>query len=80
MAARTRLLEALIGGPEIGHKAPSMTPAEAAEAWELFQTAVPGPKRYYSGMGLGDPAYVFQPGVVALGHGRAGFLGIVEDD
>ena len=80
VAARTHLLEALIGGPEIGHTVLSMTPAEAAEAWDLFQAAVPGAKCYYTGMGLGDPLYVYRPGVVAVGRGRAGFFGIVEGD
>ena len=39
-----------------------------------------GPKSYYVGMGLGNPAYIFGDGVAIVSELHAGLLWVVEGD
>lgn len=78
--ARRHTAEALAGGMAVGHLAETI-PRETAEGlFDEFEAFFDLPRRDYVRMGLGDPAYVFQQGVVILTPRLVGILWVVEDD
>lgn len=79
-AARQHTLEALVGGPSIGHTKPTMTQGRAECYFERFEQLFEEPRKYYTGMAFGDARHVFSSGVAIISHKRAGVLWIVEDD
>jgi hypothetical protein len=78
--AKQHTLEALVGASSIGHTKPTMTRRKAERYFEQFEQMFEEPRKYFTGMGFGDPRYVFQYGVAIISHKRAGVLWIVESD
>lgn len=78
--AADHAVEALIGGPQIGHTAFTIGPAKALEFWNRFESLFSEPRHYYTGMGFGDPEHVFLHGAVIIDNHKAGILWIVESD
>lgn len=78
--ATVHVVEALVGGSSIGHLKNTMAPAEALELWSRFEALFVEPRRYYTGMDLGDSLYAYQYGTVVIAPNRAGLLWIVDGD
>ncbi len=70
----------LIGGADVGHARDTIAPATAASLWTQFRALFSPSARCFIGLGLGDPAHVFQRGVAVVDHRRAGYLGVIESD
>jgi hypothetical protein len=84
-AARTAVVEALVvealvGGPQIGHIEATIPASEAVEIWQRFRALFSPHAHFYGHLGFGDPEHVFSGGVVAVDHERAGALIVVESD
>jgi len=79
-AAGCHVIDALVGGAEIGHTRVTMPQSTAADFWDRFTALFPEPRRFFTGMGLGDSQHVFQYGAAVVGAGAAGILWIVESD
>ncbi|ULH17989.1 hypothetical protein MF271_23805 (plasmid) [Deinococcus sp. KNUC1210] len=69
----------LKGGSGIGHLVDTISPAKAAELATRFFALFRSPQAY-RGLGLADPFFVFEQGVVLLDDERAGCLLMIESD
>lgn len=78
--ARLAALAAMVGGPDIGHLQHTIPPERAEQLWRDFDQLFEEPKRYFGHLGLGNPDYVFQHGIVIVDQARAGILWVVESD
>lgn len=78
--AEQEVVTALVGGPEVGHVAQTMTPDQAAHFWRRFRGLFSERARYFMGLGLGSREYVFQRGIVIVDTHRAGTIYVVESD
>jgi hypothetical protein len=72
--ACTRLVNALVGGGSIGHTRETMSRAAAVQYWNRFRALFSGPVRFFAGLGLGRPEFVFQESIAIVGLARAGVL------
>ena len=80
LAAAAHVIAALVGGLEIGHARETMPMAEARPIWEAFRALFSTNARFFLGVGLGDPKYVFQHGAVVADDHKAGCLCVIEND
>ena len=78
--AKSVTVQALVGGPEVGHTDVTMPPDIAMKLWAEFESLFDSSRQYYVGMGFGDRDYVFLHGTAIVDHKRAGVLWIVESD
>ena len=78
--ARNHTIESLVGGRQIGHTKETMTEPTAGDLFDRFVAACGANPRFYIGLGIGDPRYVFMYGVLVVADERAGILWIVESD
>jgi hypothetical protein len=78
--AREHAVEALVGGPSVGHLRPTIPRSQAERFVQRFEELFDGPKSYYIGMGLGNRQHVFLHGVAIISRSRAGVLWVVESD
>lgn len=78
--ATAHIVEALVGGPEIGHTRVTIAPEKARQYWERFEALFSNPRHYYVGLGLGDSKYAYLHGVVVIDNSKAGALCIVDGD
>lgn len=78
--ARSHIIEVLVGGKAIGHLNNTISAEQAALFFDRFCLHFEEPMRFFAGLGLGDPAYVFLYGIVILDAARAGILWVVEGD
>jgi len=78
--AATHVVEALVGGPAIGHTRKTISPDKALGLWYRFESLFTEPRRYYMRIGFGSVEMAFQHGSVIIGGGRAGLLCIAESD
>ncbi|ULH18075.1 hypothetical protein MF271_24260 (plasmid) [Deinococcus sp. KNUC1210] len=69
----------LKGGSGIGHLADTISPVKAAELATRFFALFRSPQAY-RGLGLADPFFVFEQGVVLLDDERAACLLMIESD
>ena len=74
------IIESLVGGREIGHTRKTMSESTASELFERFVGLCGSNPRFYIGLEIGDPTYVFMYGVLIVADELAGLLWIVEDD
>jgi hypothetical protein len=79
-SAQAEVVAAPIGGGAIGHTRDTMSAASALQTWQRFASLFGPDRRYFIGMGLGDPRYVFQSGAAIVDATRAGYIGVVESD
>jgi hypothetical protein len=79
-AARSEVVQALVGGREIGQLLDTMNAELADQTWQHFTALFAADRRYYTGLALGDPACAFRRGAAIVDATRAGFLGVVESD
>ncbi len=78
--AREHVVESLVGGGQIGHLEQTMSAARAGELFDRL-VALCGPSpRFYAGLGIGNPEYVYLYGVLVVTAEIAGILWVVEDD
>lgn len=78
--ARNHIIEALVGGHSIGHTVDTVPGDLAEDIFEVFDSLFSKKKKYYMGMGLGKPEYVFQQGIAIVDNKKAGIIWIVEND
>jgi hypothetical protein len=79
-AATDQVVEALVGGPSIGHTQNTISPAVATGLWHRFEALVSEPRHYYVGMGFGNQERVFLYGAAIVGADVAGLVWVAEDD
>jgi hypothetical protein len=72
------VVEALRGGPEIGHGRDTVSAEEAVRLYARFLTFLPEPRSLYAGLGFGDRAYAHLRGVVVVSTDVAGVLWVVD--
>lgn len=70
----------LVGGSAVGHIKETFAPQDALDVWKAFRSLFLRDARFFCGVDLGDPAYVFREGAIIVDETRAGCLGVVEDD
>lgn len=80
VSARAHAVEALLGGRAVGHAMDTVPEPEALKIWEAFRGLFSPDARFFTGVGLGDSAYVFQSGVVVVDDVKAGCLCVIEND
>jgi hypothetical protein len=78
--ARQELLDALVGGFEIGHTSQTVGWDVAHDVWRRFEGLFGPDRRYYRGLGLGDRSCAFQRGIAIVDGDRAGMVCVVEND
>ena len=79
-AARGAVIEALVGGPGVGHTHDTIPPQDAERYFNIFTALFGSERQYYVRLGIGNSEYVFQRGALVVDQQRAGILWIVEDD
>jgi hypothetical protein len=79
-SARQQTVEALAGGPSIGHAHFTMSQDVAESFWERFDSLFGQEKRYYTQMGLGLRDYAYSRGVSIADRDSVGILWIIEND
>jgi hypothetical protein len=79
-SAQAEVVAALIGGGAIGHARDTMSAASAVQAWQRFASLFAPDRRYFIGMGLGDPGMCFSRARRSSDATRAGYIGVVESD
>ncbi len=77
--AQGQLIDVLTGGVHIGCRRPTIDAQQARNFFERFERFFAADSCYYSGMGLGNPEYALQHGLVAVDNARAGIVWVVED-
>lgn len=78
--AESHAIQMLIGGPEIGHTDLTMSEARAREIWRTFRGLFTSTARFFTGLGFGDPQYVFLNGAVVVDEATAACLCVIESD
>lgn len=79
-AAKDHAIEALVGGPSVGHTVDTISRPVAEQYFERFEALFDDQRHYYIRMAFGDNQYVFLHGVAIISRSRAGVLWVVEDD
>lgn len=80
LVAAAHAAAALVGGGAVGHARDTIPIADARPIWEAFRGLFSTSARFFIGVGLGDPKYVFQQGVVVADGEKAGCLCVIEND
>ena len=58
----------------------SISTHRANSLWREFEALFPPPRKYFIGMGFGDPMMAFNLGAAILSYDRAGLIFVVESD
>lgn len=78
--ARAEVVNALVGGRDIGHTHDTIERRLAETLWETMESQFGSDRDYYIRLGFGRRDHVYQRGAVIIDRTRAGVLFVVEND